>query len=144
MKVSQMRGPTCETLTWNFKLKVCICGGFCQRSVEFFSISSRVTFSVSAVNDICITSHLDAGGGSTDVQSGHSNVYISVSGMSFTVFQRLPQLIEWRMKRCRSCCPGDLIKHVKQIHRIQIKRWQFTFPLSCYTAQTSEPESCSW
>lgn len=25
------------------------------------------------------------------------------------------------------CCPEDLLKHVEQIHRIQIKRWQFTF-----------------
>jgi hypothetical protein len=25
------------------------------------------------------------------------------------------------------CCWGDLLKHIEQIHRVQSKRWQFTF-----------------
>lgn len=37
-----------------------------------------------------------------------------------------PPFAEKRTTESPRCCPEDLLKHIEQIHRIQIKRWQFT------------------
>lgn len=42
------------------------------------------------------------------------------------------------------CCPEDLLKHVEQIHRIQIKRWQFTFFHSMAIQHKYQNHNTAW